>query len=550
MRTLKSGLMTLLFCMVGSLDASWSVGALLLAQTTASQAVGPAESMPVERFSDRVRREGIAYDLSLKDATRMALVENLEIAVEEVNEKIQRSRLAGLEGFYDPVFSLDAGYADNSTPTGSVIQAGAGVARFESNRGFWNSHVTQSLPWGATYTVDWLSSRSTANSTLLTVNPQFNSSLSLNFTQPLLRGLGQTEVRRQLSLTNLDVRLSQSQFEQKVADVVRAVQDQYWELVFALRNQEIRIQSLELARRQLADNRRRVEIGSLAPIEITASRAEVANREQELIVSEEGIQTAENALKRLLTGDSRGDLWNRAILPVEEPTFEELRISLDEAIGQAIERRPELAQARLQLDRNQVDERFYRSEGRWRVDLVSGYVSTGLSGVPSLGGVPDVSSPVFGSLGTLYSQVFGQDFRSYSAGVRVEIPLRNRENEMQLAQLALQARQIGSRIQAAEQQVAVEVRNAAESIETTHKRVEASRVARELSVEQLDGETKRFQAGLSTNFLVLQYQRDLGESQLRELRALIDYRKAMIAYQKATFSILAGNDLQTARKTP
>ena len=149
-----------------------------------------------ESFVDRARRGGRLLEMTAKDAIRMALENNLEIAIEDVNEEISRTRYVGTQGYYDPVLSLEGGYADNTTPTGSVIQAGAVVVTFESVRSFWNSHLLQNLPWGASYNVDWVSSRFHGNSTLLTVNPQFNSTLTLTFTQPLLRGYSRTQIRR------------------------------------------------------------------------------------------------------------------------------------------------------------------------------------------------------------------------------------------------------------------------------------------------------------------------------------------------------------------
>ena len=522
--------------------------ALISAQQQAAPTDRPPASMTAESYVEGARRSGRFMDLTLKDAIKLALINNLEIAIEDFNEDINEKRYVGVQGFYDPIAVVEGGYSDNTTPTGSVITAGAGVATFQSVRGFWNSHLSQNLPWGASYSVDWLSSRLHSNSQLLTVNPQYSSTLALTFTQPLLRGYVRTQTKRQLSLINLDLKLNQSQFEQKVADIVRKVNDLYWELVFSIRNQNIKRRSMELAWQQYEDNKKRFDIGTLAGIDITAARAEVATREQDTIASAEGISTAQNSLKRLLTADPKSDLWNLSLIPTEEPAFIEFKVNLDEAIRTAIANRPEINQMQIQLARTAVDQQFYRQEGKWKVDLVTSYIATGLAGAALKNGALNPDSPLFGALGPLYSQVFGQDFRSYTASVRVEIPLRNRQNEMQLAQLNLQRLQTVSQVKNVEEQIIVEVRNAAESIETNRKRVEAAKVASELSLERLDGETRRFQTGLSTTFLVLQYQRDLEEAQLRELRALIDYREAITALQKATFTILSASDIQTAKQ--
>lgn len=518
--------------------------------------------MPTESYIERARRTGPVLELTLNDAIKMALTNNLEIAIEDFNEDINDKRYIGIKGFYDPVMTVEGGYGHITNPTGSVLTAGAGQTTFQSKRAYWNTSVGQNLPWGASYSVVWNSSRQLTNSLFSTINPQYNSNFTLNFTQPLLRGYGRTQTKHMLKLTNLDSKTSESQFEQKVADIVRQVHDQYWELVYALRNEDIKRQSVVLAGVQYNDNRKRVEIGTLAPIEITIARAEVATREQDMIASEEGINSAENNLKRLLAPDPRADVWNITLIPNDEPKFIDYKVDLDQAIKEAIKNRPEIEQMKIQMDRTVVDQEFYRQEGKWKVNFVGSYFTTGLAGqaftsatvtdpttgIPQVVRVPNTASPFFGSLGPLYSQVFGNDFHSYSAGVQVEIPLRNRQNDMQLAQLFLQQKQNVSRMKNVEQQIVVDVRNAAESIETNRKRVEAARVARELSQEQLDGETKRFQAGLTTNFVVLTYQRNLANAQLLEMRALIEYRKAITALQKATYTILSSNDLQTAKQ--
>ncbi|HEY2931046.1 MAG TPA: TolC family protein [Acidobacteriota bacterium] len=536
-------------------------------QQTPTPAVSSKSELPIvttQSYVERARKSGAVLELSLKDAIKMALTNNLEIAIQDFNENINEKRYIGIKGFYDPKLSLEGGWVKSTNPTGSVLTAGLGQSTFSRKNFFWDTSILQNLPWGAAYSVVWNSSRTRTNSQFSTINPQYNSNFTLNFTQPLLRGFERTQTRRLLELTNLDTQLNQSQFEQKVADVVKQVHDVYWELVYAIRNHDIQRQSMELARIQYENNRKRVEIGTLAPIEITIARAEVATREQTMIASEEGISNSQNSLKRLLAEDPKSSVWNVTLLPTDEPTFINYKVNLDESIQKAIQNRPEIDQMKLQIKRNDVDEKFYRQEGKWKVDLIASYGTTGLSGaafrdrridtngdgVPDtvVGREPDPNSPFFGALGPLYGQIFGNDYRTYTTSVRVEIPLRNRENEMQLAQLYLQEKQLVSSVKNVEQLIMVDVRNAAESIETNRKRVETATLARELSEEQLEGETKRFQAGLSTNFVVLQYQRDLAEGQLRELRALIDYRKAITALEKATYTILSSNDVIAAKQ--
>ena len=178
------------------------------------------------------------------------------------------------------------------------------------------------------------------------------------------------------------------------------------------------------------------------------------------------------------------------------------------------------------------------------------FVDTDGDGVPdtSLGRIPDPESPFSGNFGNTWGQVFGFDFINYQLALNVEIPIGNRANEAERASLLIQERRLLSRLKNEQQLIVVEVRNAYESIATQRKRLEAARVARELSEEQLEGENKRFQAGLSTNFEVLRYQRDLTDSQVRELRARVDYQLTVTDLEKAMNTIIDANDIVMAKR--
>ena len=365
-----------------------------------------------------------------------------------------------------------------------------------------------------------------------------------------MKGFLETQTERQLKLSNLDTEITDSQFKQKVSDVVQQVQNQYWELVYAIENQEIFRQSMKLAIIQLANNERRVEIGVLAPIEITTSRADVASREQEMIGAEVQIIVTQNALKRMLAADLKANVWSLTLIPTDRPQIKGLRITLKEAIGKALERRPELEQVRLEMEKNEVDRAYFKKEGKPSVNLVASFGSIGQSGNYFREGTrePNPDNPFFGDFGNSLNQVFGFDYVDYSIGLAVEIPLRNRSNEAQLAQVGIEQRRFLSRMKNQQQMILVDVRNAFESIETQEKRLQAARMARVLSEEKLKGETKRFQAGLSTNFEVLIYQRDLTQTQGQELRALIDYQIALTALEKAMYTIIDDNDIVVAKQ--
>ncbi|GAB4241854.1 MAG: hypothetical protein Kow00109_17490 [Acidobacteriota bacterium] len=531
---------------------------------SSQQALREREVATPEAYTERVKKEGPFLELSLRDAIRMALSNNLQLEIENYNEDMNRFRVLGTKGYYDPVLQVSFGWNSTKRPSTSILDAGARIPTSIFKRWTFSSSLRQNLAWGSTLDISFDSNRATTNSAFTFMNPQFGSNFAVTWVQPLWRGFRETQTERQLKIYNLDTRISDMQFRQRVSDVIEQVQRQYWELVYAIENYEARRRSLDLAVIQYRNNQKRVETGVMAPIEITSSRAEVATREQELIASEVQIINAQNGLKQLLAPDPKAPIWGMSLIPTEKPEVQDIRVTLDEAIQMALERRPELEQLRLELEKTAIDRKFYRKEGKPSVDLRLGITSTGTAGkvfgqqlidadkdgVPEqvIPNVPLPEAPFYGDFGKSWSQTFGFDYVSWVAAIDVEIPLRNRSNEAQLAQTALTERQNLSRLKQQQQAIMVEVRNAFEEILTRKKALEAARVARELSEEQLAGETKRFEAGLSTNFEVLRYQRDLADAQVRELRAMVDYQIALAALQRAMFTIIDENDIVTARR--
>jgi HAE1 family hydrophobic/amphiphilic exporter-1 len=510
----------------------------------AQEEAAEAEDYKVpDAYVEQVKAGGAILELSLADAIRLSLTNNLEIEIENYNEELNKQRVFGTKGFYDPVFTATIGWNEARSPTTRLLEAGT-IAVFERDGFLFNSAFAQSIPWGGNYQIAFNNSRNLTNDTSATINPAYNAGLRFTFNQPLLRGFKQTQTERQFKLFNLDTEISDRQFQQRVSEIVEQVENQYWELAYAIENYEARRRSLELAIVQYRNNRKRVEIGVMAPIEITSSRAEVATREQEMIASRVDIINAQNQFKRLVAPDPQASLWELSMIPTERPGIKDLTITLDEAISTALKRRPELDQINLELEKNQVDRKYYQRFGKPAIDFQAVLNPIGTSGDDIRG----EESPFNGTITTAWSQMVGFDYINWQVGVNVEIPLRNRENESQLAQLAIADRQMMSRMKDTQQLVIVDVRTAYESITTRKEGLEAAQVARELSEEQLEGENKRFEAGLSTNFEVLRYQRDLADAQVRELRAIVDYQLALTSLRTAMFTIVDENDIVTARR--
>ncbi|HSR70047.1 MAG TPA: TolC family protein [Acidobacteriota bacterium] len=515
-----------------------------------------------QSYVERVKEAGDFVELSVRDAISRALANNLEISIENFQEEINRVRLVGTKGFYDPEISFEVGFNSRENPSTSVLDAGQGIPVSTFDGFTWDSTFSQRVPNGGSLTLSLANNRSETNSTFSTLNPSFQSRFQVQFTQPLWRGFINTETKRQLKLQNLDIELSDLQFELKVSDVVRRVMDRYWDLVQAIESNDAERRSMNLAVVRYQDSRKRVEIGIEAPIEITSARSEVAGREQSFIQSEVAIVNADADLKNLLAPDPNDSLWDLRVIPTDRPKVEDLDLELREAIRMALQRRPELKEYEKRLEQVAINRDFYKREGKPRVDLNLSYGSVGQSGEAfarvgvDLDGdgipdqtqtVPNPNSPFQGNLTDSLSSAFKFDFTNYNVSTTVTIPLRNRANEANLANQRIEERRLLSQRRMTQQQISVEVRKAFRQIEIQSKRLEAARVARELAEEQLDGENKRFEAGLSTNFEVLRIQRDLAEAIQAELVAKIDYVKSIIALRQATYTLVENADIVLAR---
>ncbi len=542
------------------------VGSQLLAQQEAVPAgedPAPGSFQVPESYVDRVRREGTLLTLALRDVMRLALTNNLEIAIEEFNEDLNRERNTIAKGFYDPVLSFSVGLESSDSPSTSILTAGSGVATFSRDAFTWSNSLQQNIRGGGSFSLNFNNSRNMSNNTFSTINPQFGSDFSVNFIQPLWRGFRQTSTEHELKLVNLDSEITESQFKQRVSEIVQQVQNQYWELVYAIEDHETRRQSMELAIVQYLNNRQRVQIGVLAPIEVTSAQAEVSTREQEMIQAEVQIVIAQNALKQLLAPDPSHSIWNLSLIPTDPPEPQEVQIGMEEAIQAALARRPELEQMRLELEKNEVDQEYFNQAGKPMVNVRANFGSTGRSGVVfktvaiDFDGdgipdrqqrVPDPDNPSFGNLAGSVGQALSYDFINWGIFADIELPLFNRSSEGQLAQVRISQARLLSQMKNQQQMIIVDVRNAYESLAIQVKRLEAARVARRLSEEQLDGENKRFEAGLSTNFEVLRFQRDLAQAIGQELRAQVDFQQALTALRKAMYTIVDDNDIILAKQ--
>lgn len=550
-----------------------------LAQTPVqtSQASPSSDAQP--QTAPRVGvNESQPLSLTLFDAVKMALSNNRELEVERINVRQSEYDLFAARGATDIGVGASSYYEHRTIPVGSLLQGGANGTLTTKSLNY-DFTAQQLLPTGGSWIAQLTNSRGDTNSQFVSLNPQYNTALNIQFRQPVLRNFSIDDARRRILVANRRLDLSDTQFRQKAIDVVSHVERAYWDLAFALRDVQIRRESVELALTQLERNKRMVNEGTLAPIELVSVEVELEKRNENVLTALEAVTRAENALKQLILGDRTASAWNQPIIPSESPDMRGASYSMSDAVGAAFLNRPELAQNKLQQEINRVDTKYFENQTKPQVDLIASYTSTGLSGArtqtgnPFAGtttllldrvnalsdrlGLPPVEVPpgaelpgfLLGGYGQSLRNLFSNDFRTVRFGLTFSFPLKNRTSEALLGRAVAEGRKIEAQRKALEQTIEAEIRNALQSVDTARLRVETARASREAAQKQLDSEQRRFQAGMSTTYFVLERQNALSEARGRELRAMTDYNKAVSDLQRVMGTTLTSANVELVPAT-
>ena len=556
-------------------------------ETTPSASPGSVQEIPVPKIAPDYRgqqkplpelgRVGVdmtrQHPLSLRDALAMALENNKDIEVARHNVKIAEFDLLGAHGAYDPRFNTTAFYERIKTPISNFLSGGQEGAITQSD--FTGSARLEGLSKnGASYHIDFSSVRLTTNNSFTALNPQYPTSLSFSYVQPLFRGLKVDNARRQIEIGKKNLSLTDSQFRQRAIETITNVQRAYWDLVFALRSLQVQRDAVAVAQTQLEHNRRMVNEGQLAPIDIVASESQIATYEQAVFSALEDVTKYENVLKNLIAKDSTANLWADSIVPTDSVDLSVPQVSLPDALKTAMDNRPELQQSEVLREINQIDQRYYKDQTKPAIDLIANYSSTGLAGSIAVTGVnpftassqlvrdrveelskragldplpitpPTTFSPnLVGTYGQSIENLLANRYNNVKVGVQISLPLRNRTAEAQLGRSLVEADRIATQREAIEQNVQVEVRNALQAVRSAETRLRAAVATRELNEQQYSSEQRRLDAGQSTVFLVLERQTALTTAKGMELKAQTDLNKAIADLQKATGNSLSVNSI-------
>jgi len=482
-------------------------------------------------------RPGEPRPLSLQEAIAIALENNLQVQVARESRVSTRSNLLIEEGAFD--WNLRSSLGWSRTQDASRTQPIPGGAFVTSESTAWSRTfslgVDKAFGWGGnlrlSYDPSYRFSKGSVNGgpiTPFTTSP-YDGSLTVTYSQSLLRNFGRDVTESRLKVARKNAEIADHTFRKSIIDLVAAIEAQYWQVVYTKLNLENKKQSLELAQKQLRENRIRVEVGTLAPIEITSAEASVAQREQEILAAEADYLNAKDALIRALfpTNERPGD-----ILATDEPLTTPTA-PMDEQAAErlALERRVELKAARLEYESRQIQEVAAQNRTLPQLDAFATYTGNAASQVPSEG------------LSAVNKDQSNGTYPGYTVGVQFSMPIQNRAAKGALA--AARASRRASELNLRDQELGIilEVRQALRNLQTAQKAVKAYEKTRIFREKNLEAEQKKFENGMSTNFFVLQRQDELDTAKAAELRSRIDYAKAVTALDKAVGTLLEARKL-------
>ncbi|HYS04583.1 MAG TPA: TolC family protein [Candidatus Dormibacteraeota bacterium] len=457
-----------------------------------------------------------AFVLSLQDAVKTALENNLDIVVRAYDPLRSEAQVIVAESIFDPLL--------NGTATSSSTQRPSPTAFVSSSKthDFIASFIDP-LQTGGKYQIDLEAFDNAAQSTFSGNTTEFDTSWRVSITQPLLRNFGPKASKTFVVEARNTLGISQSLFRSTVIDTLSAAEKAYWDLNFTLINLKTSLAALQLAQDFLDQNRIKVRVGTLAPIEITQAEAQVADREEAVIIAESQVKTAEDGLRRVMNVPKDSPVWSQPLLPSDPLPLVEQSPDMESAVSTALQHRPDLEQARLDLKSKEADLAFRRNQRRWGLNLNGSYGKVGI----------DVDN-----YGNSIDDLRRGANKDWQVTMALGIPIGNRQAIASFTDSEYALTQAGKGLETLELAARVQVRDAVRAVQTTLKRVKAAQVNVRLQKEKLSAEQKKFENGMSTSFQVLQFQNDLFTAQVRENLAMVDYNKAQVELERVQGTLL------------
>jgi outer membrane protein len=499
--------------------------------------------------------------LTLQEAIELALENNRDIEVARKTVTMAEFDLKATRGAFQARLSGQTHYDRATSPNVNIFANN--VPKTTAGTMLGNLSISAaSERFGTIATATAGNQRVTSDNPISPLSPQYNAFLGLSVQQPLFRGRRFDAARRSIAIAKRNIELTDTQFRQRSIETVAAVERAYWDLTFALRNLQVQRDAVRDARSQLEHNRRLVNEGQLAPIDIVAADTQVATFEQALYDALNTVNIAENALKLLLSPNRSDATWNRSITPVEPVEQAVPNTTLGEAMDTALAQRPELDINQTQKAINEIDQRLYRDQTKPQIDLVASFTENGIGGSAnpnfnspfcSSSGNPqqcnaNLQQPILqnsGGPGSVYPDIFSNKYPVFRVGLNFNIPLPgDKAAKAQLGRALVEADRLEVQREQIEQIIQVEVRNALQNVRTAEARLRSAAIARENLERQYDSEQRKLDAGQSDVYKVLERQTALAAARSNELRSRTELNKAIAELERATGNTLKANNIE------
>ena len=487
---------------------------------------------------------GPQLPITADEAVRMAIENNLGLQTERLSPQIQSLALARAEGIYAPSLFSNFQRTSATAPPTDFLSIGTDAA---TSAGLvTDGGLQQFLKWGGgSYSLSMTGGRSTNNALRTSFSPLLSSNVTARLTQPLLRNFRIDNNRAQVLQSRNQLDISELQLAARITQTSRNVRTAYYDLVGALGSLDVARQSLELSRQSLQQNERRVEVGAMAQIDIIEAQAEVAQREEAVIIQEANIRAAQDNLRQLVLNPARPDFWVTELVPTDRPDIAPQAVDIDAAVTNALQNRTDLQQTRKQLESTDIDIRLAQNQRLPQVNLDARYGVRGIGGtqqdwVNGPDGLPIVGSTTQRSFNDVLRDVYRNEFKDWGLTLSINYPLGTSVADAALAQSRVQRQRETLTLREQEMAITAQVRDAGRQVNTTQQRVDATRKAREFAERRLEAENKRVTVGLATTFQLFQAQRDLDSAKQRELQALIDYNRALVNFEAVQVAPVTG----------
>ncbi|MDI6850162.1 MAG: TolC family protein [Candidatus Saccharicenans sp.] len=465
-------------------------------------------------------------ELSLEDCILKALKNNLSLKAEMISPELAAKNVSLAVEKFMPTLSLNYNAQSTRSASYSFLDASDEVKTQQNDYTF---QINQNIPFGGSLSASLYNYVSDTNRRFQTINPRFGSTLRLNFNLPLLKDFGYRIGRREIVVANYSREVSEEKFQIVLENTIYSVEAAYWNLVYARENLKVRQQSLKLAQELLEKNKIEIEAGTLPPIELLTAESEVSTRQADILEAEAMVKNAEDQLRFIINLPAeRADAKNVLLIPTDSPSIEKREVDYEEALNTAIMKRPDLQALRVELRSKEFNLDYAENQLLPDLRLQASYWSPGISGDQILyqdnnpyTGI--IIGKIPGKKSDALRDALDFKYQNWSVGLTLNLPFSNLLSRSYFAQASLDLKQARLRIKNQEQQLDLEISTAVRAVETNYQRALAYRAARELAQKKLEAEQEKFKVGMSTNYLVLQYQRDLANSLTMELKALIDY---------------------------